>query len=197
MKTSEYAKFGELLAATFEVYGAKATPGALEIWVAALAPYQLADVRNALSAHIQTPGSGKFAPKPADLITILQGMDGRPSAEESWARLSHAIGDENATVVLTDEERVAFFVADQLGDDKIAARMAFKESYAKAMQDARREHRPVKWSPILGHNAAAREAALVEAERLGRLPAAYVAGLLPHRNLPAPEVQRLIDKGQA
>lgn len=193
MKNTEHEAFTELLRATMEVYGHRTSPEAIWIWAAALARYPLSEVRAALSAHVQNPGAGKFAPKPADIIGLIQERDGRPGAEESWARLSHAIGDEGATVVLTAEERTAFFVADAIGDDKIAARMAFKEAYTHEVHKARAAGSPVKWGHILGHNPAERETVLLEAVRLGRLPAAQAILVLPYRAQPAPEVQKLID----
>lgn len=192
MKASEHDELTLLLTATMEVYGHRTSAEAIGIWTAALARYSLADVRGALSAHVQTPGAGKFAPKPADIIGLIQAFDGRPGAEEAWARLSHAIGDEGATVILTDEERIAFFVADAIPEDKIAARMAFKEAYGKAVQEARNAGKPVEWGHILGHDPARRETALLEAVRLGRLPREHVAGLLPYRDVPPPEILKLI-----
>jgi hypothetical protein len=192
LKPDEHDEFTRLLTATMEVYGFRTSAEAIGIWTAALARYSLADVRGALSAHVQTPGAGKFAPKPADIIGLIQSFDGRAGAEEAWARLSHAIGDEGASVVLTEEERTAFFVADAIGDDKIAARMAFKEAYAKAVQEARSSGTSVVWSHILGHDPARRETALLEALRLGRLEREQVAALLPYRELPPPAVLALV-----
>ena len=177
-----------------EVYGHRTSPEAIGIWTAALARYPLTEVRAALSAHVQNPGPGKFAPKPADVIGLIQERDGRRGAEESWSRLARAIGDEGATVVLTEEERVAFFAADAIADDKIAARMAFKETYTKAVSEARAAGRPVKWGHILGHNPAERETMLLEAVEQGKIEAAHVATLLPYRDSPDPRVKLLIER---
>lgn len=193
MKTSDHDEFIALLTATMEVYGHRTSPEAIAIWCAALSRYALADIRRALSAHVQNAGSGRFAPKPADIIGVLQEMDGRPGAEESWARLSHAIGDECATIVLTAEERAAFFAADAIPEDKIAARMAFKETYTKAVQEARAAGRPVEWGAILGFDVAERESKLIEAAERGRLSAGYIAGLLPYRDAPHPRIAALLD----
>lgn len=114
----------------------------------------------------------------ADVISRLE--DGRPGVEEAWAHVVPALGDESVTLVWTEEEKRAFFIAAPLARDPIAARMAFKEAYSKAVQTARDKGEPVKWSPCLGHNAAARESALLEARQLGRLSAPHVATLLPH-----------------
>lgn len=193
MKNNESQEFVDLLTVTLSVYGASVTAPAVSIWFAALRRYSLTDVKRALSEHAQNPGAGKFAPKPADIIGFLQDQDGRPGAEESWARLSRAIGDEGATVVLTSEERAAFFVADAIADDKIAARMAFKEAYTHAVHAARAAGHPVEWGFILGHYPAERETALIEAVEQGKITAERVVPLLPYRDDTDPRVKALLE----
>ena len=126
----------------------------------------------------------------ADVVARID--DGRPGPEEAWAHVSPMLGDESVSVVWTDEERDAFFVCAALADDPIAARMAFLERYRKAVMDARSEGRPLHWQHCLGHNPQFREAVLLEAVRLGKLSAPHVQGLLPHHEMPAPEVAALI-----
>ena len=124
----------------------------------------------------------------ADVIQRLD--DGRPGVEEAWAMLPKS---EGASVVWTEEMSRAFGVAGPLMDtDEIAARMAFKETYAKALNEARNAGVPVKWSASLGHDPYGRESVLLEAAQKGRLPAPYVAKLLPHMSA-SPEFQRLLN----
>lgn len=117
----------------------------------------------------------------ADVLTRID--DGRPGVEEAWANVSAALGDENVTVVWTEEEAEAFWVANALSEDPIAARMAFKEAYLKSIQRARDDGRQVKWSACLGHSGAGRESVLIDAARQGKLPKPYVAGLLPDKTI--------------
>jgi hypothetical protein len=190
LNTNDKSAFGEMLHAALDIYNAKLTPFSVSLWFEALGGYSLADVRMALSEHVKNPDVGMFAPKPAHLIGILQARDGRPGAEESWTRLSHAIGDQGATIVLTAEERVAFFVADAIAEDKIAARMAFKEVYEKTVREARSKGAPVIWGKILGHDPSGREGPIMEAVRLGRLPLAEAAALLPYSQMPQIDVEK-------
>ena len=196
MKTEDRGQFADLLTATMQVYGTPLSVQAIGIWWSSLEGYSIEQVRAAFSAHVKDPATGKFSPKPADLIGKIQAFDGRPGAEEAWAMVANAIGDERASVVLTEEMHKAFFVADALADDRVAARMAFKEAYTRAIADSRATCVPVKWVHILGHDAAGRETALLEALEKGRLTAQHVAGLLPHRELPAPSVMKLIKGGK-
>ena len=52
-----------------------------------------------------------------------------------------------------------------------------------AVQKARDEGRKVAWTPSLGYDVGGREACLMEALQKNRLPAAYVAALLPNREI--------------
>lgn len=129
----------------------------------------------------------------ADVISRVD--DGRPGPEEAWAMLPR---DEGATVVWTEEMVAAWAVAAPLlnAGDEIAARMAFKEAYVKALADARDQCRPVTWTPSLGHDKAGREPVLREALEKGRLTAERMEKLLPYHEATAP-MQALIAQVKA
>lgn len=190
--------FADLLTATMELFSAKLGVQGIGLWWGALTPYPLEHVRGGLSAYVRDTAKGMFPPKPADIIAKIQAQDGRPGVEESWAHVAHAIGNESTTLVLTREQQQAFFVADALADDRVAARMAFKETYSKAVADARTLGLSVEWVPMLGHDSAGRESAITEAVRLGRIESSHAQNLLPYRDQPAPAIRALIDhKGMA
>lgn len=194
MNDQDRKAFAELLTATIGVYDKPIDTQTISIWWGSLARYSLAQVRAALSAHVQDTVRGVYAPKPADIIGKIQSADGRMGVEEAWAHVAHAIGSQAVTLVLTDEMRQAFFVADALADDTVAARMAFKETYAKALQEVRDLGRAVHWTAVLGHDAAGRETAVNEAVRLGRIDLEHAQTLLPYRAEPAPAVRALIEQ---
>jgi hypothetical protein len=88
--------------------------------------------------------------------------------------------DEYQTVVWTDEMAEAWGAARPLlASDEIAARMTFREVYTKLVIAARREHRPPRWWPSLGHDVLGRDGPLREAVAKKRLTAAHVQKLLP------------------
>ena len=194
MNDQDREDFFKMLHSVFEVYAAGLTDGAVDIWWAALKRYSIQDVRRALNAHVATSGAGHFTPRPADIIGHIQAQDGRIGAEEAWAALPK---DESATVVWSDEMARAFGVALPLIDsgDLIAARMAFLERYRAEVQGARAAGVPVCWTPSLGHDPAGRESVLRTAQAAGRLSAALVEKLLPHRDQPAPAILKLIEPG--
>lgn len=117
----------------------------------------------------------------ADVVTRID--DGRPGVEEAWAMMPF---DESQSVVWTDDMAQSFGVASPLlaAGDKIAARMAFKEHYAKAIAIARDEKRPVHWTPSLGHDKHGRSAVVNDAVAKGRLSFEVAEQFLP--TLPAP-----------
>lgn len=117
----------------------------------------------------------------ADILDRVQGSDGRPNADEAWAKALQGM-DEDATVVINDEIAEASSVARPIyqAGDKTGARMAFREAYDRIVQ-RNREHRvPVRWWPSLGHDPQGRDAPIREA---------VDRGLIGHENLkflPAP-----------
>lgn len=101
-----------------------------------------------------------------DVISRLD--DGRPGVEEAWAMLPIT---ESQSAVWTTEMAQAFGVVVGLIDsgDKIAARMAFKETYMMQVGQARDAGAPVSWHVTLGHDIHGRESVLMAAVDKGRI----------------------------
>lgn len=135
-------------------------------------------VRLAFNRHVEV---SKFAPTPAEILGLLVSGDGRPGAEEAWA-LAIVAADERRTVVWTEEVRDAWAtVADLYRSDEVGARMAFKESYTRQVDVARRALKPAVWSASEGFDPELRQLAWESAVRTGLLPA-----------LPAPILEPLL-----
>jgi hypothetical protein len=60
--------FAKLLSATMQTYDRQMTPDMLTIWFGSLQRFSIEQLRAALSEHMQDPDSGRFAPRPADMI---------------------------------------------------------------------------------------------------------------------------------
>lgn len=124
--------------------------------------------------------------------------DGRPGPEEAWGMVPKdgpldgayiADGDGgkrwhsalSPTVVWTDEMRVAWGAAYPLiaGGDMVAARMAFKESYDRLVQQARSDKQAPRWSVSYGADPASRTAPVLEAVARGRITRSQAAQFLP------------------
>lgn len=84
-------------------------------------------------------------PTVAEIIARIQGLDGRPGAEEAWAL---APKGEHDAAYLNDEIMAAWAIAAELlasGDSLISARMAFKEVYDRRVRQSRDSGQKPKW----------------------------------------------------
>lgn len=177
MLDADKKQFAKIVRSTMLVTGGEAPePDVLRIWWAALQNYQIADVSAAFSEYAMR---GKFAPRPADILEILDRAlpDGRPGADEAWAIIPR---DEYTSAVWTTEIAEAWGIAKPLLDegDQVAARMAFKESYARIVDSNKRNGIKPSWLPSLGQDKEGRDSVLAEAVRLGRIGAEHAIGLV-------------------
>lgn len=153
----------EALAVTAELTNTQLSTAAARVMASDLLPYPEDQVLGAL-ARCRKELRGKLTV--ADIIQRLD--DGRPGPEEAWSMLPI---DEDSTAVWTEEMSGAWGVALPLLEerDRIAARMAFLESYRTRVQRARDAGVPVKWTVSLGHAPHARQVALATAIAAGRI----------------------------
>lgn len=188
MKPTDFKPFSKMLSDVADYYRQPIAPAAIQVWWNALERCELDTVRALLNAHV---AESKFMPAVSELLDRIKASDGRPGPEEAWAMIPH---DERASVVWTDEMAEAFGVANPLirEGEKIPARMAFVERYRALVREARAAGRAVHWAASLGHDPADRERALIAAQRKGQLTAEHVAGLLPYRHEPSPEIAALL-----
>jgi len=133
----------------------------LRIWWEVLKQYPKEAVSLAFSDYARR---GKFAPKPSDIREIIITNDGRPSSDEAWANVLEG-ADENNTVIWTDEIIEAWAVARPVWatNDRIGAKLAFREHYQNAVRKARDNDHSVSWTVHLGHDKHQREAVIKEA----------------------------------
>lgn len=174
------------IAITAELCGGTVlSAAAARAMVEELAQHPEADVLVALK-RCQRELTGRLSL--ADILKRLP--SGHPGPEEAWAMVAHALGDERETIVLTPPMEQAWWAADALYYDPIAARMAFLEVYRRAVATAGAP----TWRPILGWDAERRDAVLEQAVELGRLPKGRVAGVLGNASYPMPANIPLPDK---
>lgn len=118
------------------------------------------------------------------LSDVFQRIDfGHVGPEEAWALCPRSEAD---TVVWTEEICQAYFTAAfpllEAGD-KVAARMAFVETYKRLINEARLRRRAALWFPSLGHDKGGREEVINRARDLGRLPKPEAIPLLENQRL--------------
>lgn len=169
----------QAVAVTAELCGRTFSEAAAKMFVQDLAGFEDQAVIKALSrCRREVRGFLTIA----DVVSRID--DGRPGPEEAWAMMPF---DESQTVVWTEDMAKAFGVALPLlgAGDKVAARMAFKECYIKAVTEARDERKKPVWLASLGHDKNGREAVLNEAVASGKLSIEYAQEFAPRLSAPA------------
>ena len=181
MRNEDRGRFAACLTAAAEVYGKAISSSAAEVWMAALSDLQIEVVEAAMMRHMRDPERGQFMPKPADIIAQVRGVssdDSRPTADEAFSMLPKS---EMETAVWTPEMAQAWYAgaADLYETDRVGSRMAFRASYERLVERARRDGCPVSWTVTLGHDPRGREEPVRKAIEQGLLPASAAPTLLP------------------
>ena len=181
----------EAIAVTAELTGTELSKHAARVMAEDLATYPEQQI---LGALVRCRRELRARLTIADIVARLD--DGRPGPEEAWSICSVAVGDEGATIVWTEEMRAAMGVALPLHTDRIAARMAFKEAYERALQRARNDGTPCQWGVSLGWREDGRTGPIVEAIRQGRLAPEAAIPLIPQGDEYADAIKLLAGKMQ-
>ncbi|WP_175701158.1 DUF6475 domain-containing protein [Burkholderia ambifaria] len=90
MTETDYEEFSNLMAGVFAFYKRDVSEFALGVWWAAMKPYELAAVNDALGRHSVNPDSGQFMPMPADIVKMLGGST-QDAALVAWAKVDRAV----------------------------------------------------------------------------------------------------------
>lgn len=176
MTPAEKKQLIEAVGATAELTGTELSSAAKKMMVDDLTGFPLAQVLPAL-VRCRRELKGRLT-----IAAIIERIDdGRPGPEQAWAAMP-APGDEESTFCWTDEMRHAWGDARPLIDagDKVAARMAFTESYRKEVTAARNAGRPVHWEVSPGRDPLMRETVIQDAYQQGRIGYSQASALLPH-----------------
>ena len=172
----EIKKLLEELAGTAELMQAQVSPVALAMLAKRLEEFEFDLIKKALG-NLRDTGS-RFTQ--AAIIAEIEKLkpDGRLGADEAWALYPH---NEANSAVITDEMAEAMHVAYPLlqEGDKIAARMSFKEAYARIVLQNKMNGISPKWFPSLGTDKDSRQQVIDDAVRLGRLTKDHALSLLP------------------
>jgi hypothetical protein len=108
-----------------------------------------------------------------DIISRID--DGHLGPDEAWAMMPKT---ENESVVWTDEMANAFFASNSL-KDPTAARMAFKEAYAREVGASRSKGARPVWRLSPGNDRDSQEAVVLDAVVKGRLEPAWALREFP------------------
>jgi|SRR5687768_4012177 len=162
------------LGATADVMGTQLQSTALRMMAEDLSEYDVKDVLTALRRCRQELSRRLTL---ADIIERIESRDGMPGPEEAWAVMSRG---EDETMVITEQMAEAMqFARPLLNDgDHIAARMAFKDSYARIVREARENRIKPKWFVSLGHDKQGRAQPVSDAIRAGKVGIDHAISLM-------------------
>ncbi len=174
MQRSDLETAVQVIGATAEVMGTRLQPMALTLMAEDLSEYPLEELKAALK-RCRREVSGRLTL--AAIIDRIHSADGFPGADEAWALMSRP---EDETVVIISEMAAAMQVARPLlaEGDNVAARMAFRETYTRIVNEARDKHLKPAWFVSLGHDPAGRVQPIADAIRAGKLHLDHSLGLL-------------------
>jgi len=167
MIDSDFNTFSQAWADAHDVMaaGKVLTPRAMESIFYDLEDYSFDVVLASIKIHRK---AAKFAPTVFDIVEIIKDRTGAKhiGIEEAWS-IAEASFDENLTVVWTNEIAEARgHVSGLYENDKVAARMAFKDAYGRIIKTANEP----RWFVTEGHDHSLRADAVKAAVLLKRLP---------------------------
>lgn len=115
MTDPDIPQLTEMLSALADLYRVKLSRPMLEIWIAAMRPYEIAAVRSALSWHATHGEAGQFMPKPADVVRHIEGST-QDRALGAWNKVFDAIRLVGPwTTVAFDDSLIHVVVRDMGG----------------------------------------------------------------------------------
>lgn len=159
----------ETLTVLSEYYGKSLSDAEAGIYISTLSKFSDDQIEVAAHKHIASSDRGRFFPKVADFMLYLPKQKSHPLPDEAWS-IAVRLADESDSVTTTPEILEAWCNAQPvyLDGDKIGARMAFKDTYSRIINQSSEEP---KWSLSLGHDPEKRESERGRAVAAGLLPA--------------------------
>lgn len=149
----------------------------IEMWMQALSKFPAGSVKRSAESYIT---SNKFKPQLADIVAgCVAQMDGNwLGADEAWALMPKS---EHDSAMLTDEIAQAMAAAAPLLEvgDRIAARMAFRDTYNRLTEKAKIEGRAPVYFPSFGADTQGRVSMLANAVRTKQITLDYATNVLP------------------
>ena len=114
MTNDDYKKFREGLVGVYGFYDKDINDFALVVWWNALKQFDLSAIVEAFNRHLINTESGKWLPKPADIIRMLRGST-QDSALVAWAKVDKAVRHKGAYVDVAFDDPLIHRVLHDMG----------------------------------------------------------------------------------
>lgn len=129
MVETDKSELYQLVADVHKYYRQPVTDFTLSVWWTACQPFDMEQVRKAMTVHVMSPDGGQFLPKVADLVKVLQGT-ATDRAALAWGKVHEAIGSVGAyTDVVFDDPAIHAVLEDLGGWPKVCRTEAKEMGY--------------------------------------------------------------------
>jgi hypothetical protein len=114
VKAEDKVALAAMLAKVMSVYSKQITTGFVDVFFDALAGYDIESVRRGLNAHVQNPDSGQFAPKPADVVRLIDGTS-QDQGMLAWSRVDKTVRRVGPYQSVVFDDPIVHRVLDDMG----------------------------------------------------------------------------------
>ena len=114
MTEKDFEKFRDGLAGVYGFYDKEINEFSLDVWWNALKQFDLNAIVEAFNRHVINTESGKWLPKPADIIRMLQGST-QDAALVAWAKVDSAVRHKGTYVDVVFEDPLIHRVLHDMG----------------------------------------------------------------------------------
>lgn len=114
MKETEKQAFSKLLGDVMAFYRQDVSKFAMDVWWQACTDVDLETIGKALTQHAMDPERGQFAPKPADIVRLLQGTQ-QDRSLIAWGKVIDAIQRVGAYESVCFDDGVIHATLEDLG----------------------------------------------------------------------------------
>lgn len=114
MNQEEKKPFAELLRTVMDSYSKDTSASVIQLWWEALRKFDYQAYRRAMSAWVQNPDAGQFAPKIADIIRMVEGTTG-DQAMIAWTQVNKAVRMIGHYRSIAFDDAITHRVIDDMG----------------------------------------------------------------------------------
>ena len=114
MTDNDKAEFARIWSASWSLYEKTVTDDVLSISFEALKTYSIEQVHHGLTLHIQSTKTGKFVPRPTDVIAHIS-INPSNQAESAWEQVDYAIRHIGAWESVYFDDELIGMIINKLG----------------------------------------------------------------------------------
>lgn len=126
MQSTDRAEFAQLVTDVHAYYRQDCTQFVLSVWWSGCEQFDLDQVRHAMTAHAKDPEAGRFCPKLADIVKVLQGTS-TDRAAIAWGKVHEAMGAVGGYQDVVFDDPAIHAVIEDLGGWPKVCRTEAKE----------------------------------------------------------------------